>query len=113
MRRPGIRVNSKGVLYVPDSEDEDSEMEVEEDDGVAAIEAVEGAPCVVLERVARVVAEAAPGIKAKVGGADGRSVSVEGAMVVANNETAGDDLSTKGLRCWLPKWRWILMCLKP
>jgi uncharacterized protein YuzE len=43
MRRPGIRVNSKGVLYVLDFEDEDSEIEVEEDGGVAAIEAVEGA----------------------------------------------------------------------
>jgi hypothetical protein len=33
MRRPDIRVNSKGILDVPDSEDEDSDMEVDEDGG--------------------------------------------------------------------------------
>jgi hypothetical protein len=43
-----------------------------------------------------VVVKAAPGIKATTPGADSRNVSVEGHMVVATNETAGDDLPAEG-----------------
>jgi hypothetical protein len=50
----------------------------------------------VLEGAAHVVIEVALGVKATAGRVDDRNVSVEGAMVVANNETAGNDLSAKG-----------------
>ncbi|CAL4913585.1 unnamed protein product [Urochloa decumbens] len=88
IERVGLRINSQGEVYVPDSEEED-DMEMED---VAVGLAANGAPGM------EVAADGAPGMEVAVDRAPGMEVATDGAsgMEVSADRTPGLEVAADG-----------------